>query len=78
MVEKIRFEGIHDEVIVDLEDSHPSHDAARYAFDQHRAIISLVSDDGLSTSEVLGKLGEHRVSCDDFEIESKESQDKAY
>lgn len=73
MVEKLRFEGIDREIVVDFNDLHAGGEASRYAFDEHRAIISLVSDDGFSASQLLGKLGEHRQSCEECKSDDKET-----
>lgn len=59
MVERIKFEGIDDQVVVDLDDKHPGPDFARYAFVEHRPIVSFESDANLSSMEVAGIVGEH-------------------
>lgn len=78
MVEKIRFEGVDREVIVDFNNPHTSHSAVVYAFDEHRAVLSLVSDDGFGTAEVLGKLGEHRFTCKEIVIEQRQEPGIGY
>ncbi len=64
MADKLRFEGIKHVVKVDFGDPHSSHEAVTYAFDEHRPVISIESDDGLVAGEILAKLGEHRFSCE--------------
>ncbi len=67
MVERIRFEGIEHEVVVDRSDPHTCHEAAIHAYDQHRAMLNLSSDEGLSYHYVYSMLGEHRQVCKEGE-----------
>lgn len=63
MVEKLRFLGKDQDVVVDFGDEHSCDEASRFAFDQHLPIVSFESDDGFSVPEILGRIGEHRQSC---------------
>ena len=65
VTERLRFEGINQVFEFDIKEPHSMHDAAFYAIDDHRPIVSIESDDGCAISDILAKLGEHRFSCGD-------------
>lgn len=68
MVEKLRFNGVDEVVVVNLCDQKTFCEAAGFAFYEHRPVLLLDSDDRLSVSELFGKIGEHWQSCGDCRV----------
>ncbi len=63
MVEKLRFLGKDESVVVDFADVHSCVEAAKFAFGECLPVITFESDGGLSVHEILSKVAEHMFSC---------------